>query len=890
MQKKIKFNGLANVPSDRECPDGQLAMAINLVNDNSGLEPAQAPETVFTIQGDARGMTVKGTHVVAGQKMYILANENNIGYYDPDFVYHEIVSGIEDIQFIKPMGNALVVGTESDLLYAIYKDGGYTWLGAMPGLVDLSFGLEGYWHNSGGNQYFTGFSGVKGAENEFGEYDITYSEDDQQNINNAVMGVVNEYLQQLKEDNLFIAPFFVRYAYRLYDGTHIKHSAPILMVPCSGAVPFIFAGALSISGFGIRAQAYACNLNYALVSAKDDLERWEDIIKGVDIFVSQPLMRYDQSGDVLGGSLKLINRFDDYECFGKAFDTYHIHTYADFIRTMLPASDYISFMNIPTKADDLFIEEIKNTGLFYKIAEISISDLSESRLSLAARMSSDALINLTQKEVLQDEYLSNHKTVGLYGYVYNSRLSVANLNQDIFNGHSYQASTLYLGNISWKGWIYYYLKKEGRTVIVKTEETNARIGPMFLYYPDSDAYKALVVVENSSGVKSYITVDLLTHPALNGAYYYGGLESPTLSELTPGIEPVASSDKNVSLPSKIITSDPLNPFFWPVEGVNTVGSGSILGMASATKALSQGQFGQFPLYVFTSEGVWAMQVSNTGLFSSVHPVTRDILSTPGKVLQMDNDIAFMTKKGIMVLGGSESVCITDILGSKEAFRRNTMSSIDNLVYNLGVNIYPASGINTLIKGMFYGLSDILLTGILAYDYTNEKIYAFIPGTPYAFIFNKRSKEWTTAAMSSNVLGVFSDYPDCLVMLQNYKVVNISTKKETSDQQYFALITRPIKLAESGSEALKKITRLIVRGTFAPEPGAYTLPTVCCALYGTMDYKTYAPVASSINHVISSIRGKHYKAFRAVVVGRLFQGESLSGMDVDYEIKPADKIE
>ena len=94
MQKKILFNGMANVPSDRECPDGQLAMAINLVNDNSGLEAPQVPELLFTADGAASGKHIQCTHTVAGQKMYILANEHNIGYYDPDFVYQPIVSSI----------------------------------------------------------------------------------------------------------------------------------------------------------------------------------------------------------------------------------------------------------------------------------------------------------------------------------------------------------------------------------------------------------------------------------------------------------------------------------------------------------------------------------------------------------------------------------------------------------------------------------------------------------------------------------------------------------------------------------------------------------------------------------------------------------------------------
>ena len=59
----------------------------------------------------------------------------------------------------------------------------------------------------------------------------------------------------------------------------------------------------------------------------------------------------------------------------------------------------------------------------------------------------------------------------------------------------------------------------------------------------------------------------------------------------------------IDLPNKIYTSEINNPFHFPVLGINTIGTGTILGISSAVKALSEGQFGQFPLYAFTSEGV-----------------------------------------------------------------------------------------------------------------------------------------------------------------------------------------------------------------------------------------------------------------------------------------------
>ena len=43
MNKELQYNGFSAVPSDYECPDGSLAVSINLLPENGALQPVLPP-------------------------------------------------------------------------------------------------------------------------------------------------------------------------------------------------------------------------------------------------------------------------------------------------------------------------------------------------------------------------------------------------------------------------------------------------------------------------------------------------------------------------------------------------------------------------------------------------------------------------------------------------------------------------------------------------------------------------------------------------------------------------------------------------------------------------------------------------------------------------------
>ena len=49
MIKEIKYNGFTETPSDYESPDGDLASALNLVNEEGAMSPVFSPSQLFTL-------------------------------------------------------------------------------------------------------------------------------------------------------------------------------------------------------------------------------------------------------------------------------------------------------------------------------------------------------------------------------------------------------------------------------------------------------------------------------------------------------------------------------------------------------------------------------------------------------------------------------------------------------------------------------------------------------------------------------------------------------------------------------------------------------------------------------------------------------------------------
>lgn len=365
----------------------------------------------------------------------------------------------------------------------------------------------------------------------------------------------------------------------------------------------------------------------------------------------------------------------------------------------------------------------------------------------------------------------------------------------------------------------------------------------------------------------YTTVELTPHAGLNGAYYFGAFAELKWTSGDPGI--TASEDKETVMPNKLYTSEVENPFIFPVTSINTIGAGEILGICSATKALSEGQFGQFPLYAFTSEGIWALEITQSGSFMAKQPVTRDVCNNPHSITQTDGAVAFTTEQGIMLLSGSESLCISDMLAG-EISPKNIIQYHD---------FFRAAGI-PLLDFDYLPFQDYIKDCRIAYDYPNSRIIVFNPSADqkYAYVFSVKTRTWTT--IEHNYIDTLNNYPDSYITTSDNTVTIIAEVNRSFSGVKGVIVSRPMKL--DFPDVLKTVDTLIHRGIFAWD-------RVKSMIFASRDNINFFPLASSTNAEIRRIHGTPYKYFIFAISIDFDSGHSLPGSSVSYTNKYTDKL-
>ncbi len=914
MINEVKYNGITTVPSDNISPDGDTSMLLNLVPEDGALKPVLPPSLVMSLEENRHIIYI---HKTSAFTHYIIhhTGSNELSWTldgktiadlpwtsDGKTVILDLhILGISVLYQVVSIGNTLVALTDAGMFYWLWKGEAtkYLFLGNDIPELPISFGLQGEMQST--DVFEIGFDAInyeikKGKDGK--EYSSWYefSDNNKKNVTAQVLAKVNKFIADRSTNKgKFIYPFFVRYAYRLYDGNLIKHSAPILMVCSTNCAPIVvwhrIHGKKHYDAADISIVGMLHSLDYAVVnkSELDLLKNWSDIVKSVDIFISKPIYTYNQNGE--------CDKFYNYDEYGEDIWGYSIckHVNQTASETIYPLRYQMKSMGLlyqmtydkdhpfnrrggilglPRKDTAAVKEEIRNCSQFYLLKSIKIEDLNTIRTKVD--IEEDYLQSLVTREAMTDDYDSHDKLIAKYAFSYNARINITNIKKRLFQGFN-AASLLtftdgfmeldFTGKANPKFdrkfdmCVYIYIKQDGKDIIVKGDAGTFGYDSrrLFLYYPNKNAYKAVFKFPNNENVP--LMVSLEPHALLNGAFYFDGWGRGNAT-----IEfPHESSDeqRTIDIPNKIYTSEINNPFYYPLRGINTVGTGNIIGICSAVKALSEGQFGQFPLYAFTTEGVWALEVSNTGTYTARQPITRDVCTNAKSLTQIDSAVLFATERGIMLLQGSQTMCISDVLNGSNAMPVTALPKIEKI---LSFAELPQGALT------IYPFMQFIKDCRMIYDYEHQRIIVYNTDKQlkcnYAYIFSLKSKQW--GMMQSDIADHINSYPESLAVLNDGSLVNFSD--ETDETYKNILISRPLKL--DANEIHKSIDTVIQRGTFRKGH-------VQSILYASNDLLNWVPVWSSVDHYLRGFRGTPYKYFRMVLRSHLSKDEGITGCTVQF---------
>lgn len=221
-------------------------------------------------------------------------------------------------------------------------------------------------------------------------------------------------------------------------------------------------------------------------------------------------------------------------------------------------------------------------------------------------------------------------------------------------------------------------------------------------------------------------------------------------------------------PNRLQVSDINNCFSLPFDLSYRIGSESnrIIALQSAALEVSDAKFGEFPLYAFTTEGIFALQSGATTVYSNIIPINYDVIINPSTIA-INGAIMYITERGVHILSNQGSQII-----STPIHKANGMPDIEFL--KDAVFIHPKQR-----------------NEVLLYNSAKNK----------AFVYNLDAEYWSTRDMTGIKINT-----DELVDNTNGYIYNINSEDDSSYLEC-TIATRPIKL---GNVDYKRLETIIPR--------------------------------------------------------------------------------
>ena len=503
----------------------------------------------------------------------------------------------------------------------------------------------------------------------------------------------------------------------------------------------------------------------------------EDIITSVNIYSTRVNSMWD------------INKIKNY-C-----DKYNISTDPG-----SPSFDSAA-STITSRFDQFFADNKLPEQPFYLLKSIPIKDFQNGKYQMW--ITASLLEGIEQKTMYNA--ISGHDTIFESSMEYNSRLHINGVSSILNSGFSEEffdkevltpQETLNIAEITIDDKTYHPCGISPAAII------NELVTTKILSYPD---YRATYILNYGYKYK------LNTARANNFAYCVSGVTLGNAFDFNRnGVEyddeEVAYVKYNSHMRSKAELSDvenavcdgivksrdnhlrisaANNPFVWPLANSYTIGTedNEIIAVNAAALEMSDAKFGEFPLYVFTKEGIFAMQ-SGSGevLYSAIVPLNYDRIINPN-TLAVNYNVLYITSRGVHALFSNESTLLSEAI-------------------NDAAN---------------QPLLEFLATAKMAYQhkfgevifYNNDRANGVFK-YPNAYTFSLGAKVWGTRDWNAEGDLYTRELLNNGVMIQQgdgFAILSDIHEEESTGTTKFHLLSRPMKF---NNQEFKRIETLVAR--------------------------------------------------------------------------------
>ena len=649
------------------------------------------------------------------------------------------------LSFIALKNIVVIIDREdNNLYYLIWKDSAYTFLnGKFPELVRLipsaTFGIQHTQsHNASGGDSFRA------------EYNTT--------------------LTGWRETGHDEGYTMVRYAYELYDGSIVCHSAPILMsLDPSGRH-------ISTSSTGqpqFTLNMYGGKVNYTDGSLETQAENsiifnqlqttYKHIVKNIVFYMTKP---------VPSNRVNEMGWNNDLSVFNSGL------------------------------ANGTPFSEASKQEIFYKV--FSLTPLEASlRLGLPGTIIIEAgnLNNYEGREIMPQDDFTHHNLSAGANMIYNGRLILGNITTRLFNGY---CPDVLFTEVTSNTIAAYYIDLYVRINTEEGEKNIARLGvhlydqdtiscPAVISYPDIRASGIDVVKRTVTGDNYLITTYGLS-PANSNNFSYclvqQDIDTPVTLDFDPGVPATyiipdltknTYTDRNMSKLSGLN-----NPFVFPAKNSYLVGLNEILAFEVNAIPVSTGQFGQYPILVFTNSGMWSMELgSGEVVISNIVPLNDLICTNPSAITRAGNMIVFPTGEGLIALGGQTDALISQPLRGDYASQLISKTELSTVYLNHDSLVRLSPSLSSVDFSLY--LENISSVAGIAYDQNNRELIVSNPAYNYSYVYSFTNNTWTK--ITDRFRYFIKDYPKTFGVDHENNLVDITT--EDSGDVETLIITRPI---------------------------------------------------------------------------------------------------
>jgi hypothetical protein len=367
------------------------------------------------------------------------------------------------------------------------------------------------------------------------------------------------------------------------------------------------------------------------------------------------------------------------------------------------------------------------------------------------------------------------------------------------------------------------------------------------------------------------------------------------------------------IPNRFMMSSVGNPWHFPIGNQFDIGRREIRALSLNAENMNAPQYGQNPIYVFSSDGIWTLSINADGTVGKPSYVSGDVVSEMATLGSSPTAsgaqvVFFKTSRGISAIVGS-AVKEIDLVMKGRLFNPRTMllpqGSIVDGIPTAGFNSYWLDVIFKACDSLPY--ADFARQSNLLYDYRNDRLLLYNKDVAYMYVYDIKRDFWSKMlplvvdeSGESPAQEQYNTRGDIQTLTQFNSTAMVGNNALLTDSDgylwdvggqpdendinghHFGLyVSRPLRF---GTDDMKTLSRIVHDYQLTNDELLVNDPnpeSVRMALYGSRNGKDY--------YQVKTLRGTAYKFYIIVLYTKMLASSRYAYTAFEWEARMTDKI-